>query len=86
MDLKDLVKKFAEELKQKYGKTLTEVEYLDSDLEKDIEDLIVTQYFSLEPEELYNPIEQDILNKIKEKNPDIEIKENNISELNNSEI
>ena len=86
MDLKDLVKKFAEELKQKYGKILTEVEYLDSDLEKDIEDLIVTQYFSLEPEELYNPIEQDILNKIKEKNPDIEIKENNISELNNSEI
>ena len=40
MDLKDLVKKIAEELKQKYGKALTEVEYLDSDLEKDIEDLI----------------------------------------------
>jgi hypothetical protein len=81
MDLKEeLIKTIKEKLNKKYGTTLKEVEYKDEDLEKDIEELIVTQYFSLEPEELYNPIEQDILNKIKEKNPDIEIKEDDISE------
>ena len=81
MDLKEeIIKTIKEKLNKKYGTTLKEVEYKDEDLEKDIEELIVTQYFSLEPEELYNPIEQDILNKIKEKNPDIEIKEDDISE------
>ena len=88
MDLKEeLIKSISEKLKKKYGTTLKEVEYSDEDLEKDIEELIVTQYFSLEPEELFNPIEQDILNKIKEKNPEIEIKEDNISQIdiNNEE-
>ena len=81
MDLKEeLIKSISEKLKKKYGTTLKEVEYSDEDLEKDIEELIVTQYFSLEPEELFNPIEQDIIKKIKDKNPEIEIKEEDISE------
>ena len=70
---KYLASKISDAMKMKYSKVFTEANYDDKNLQSDIEKLITTQYSAWNPKDLFNPIETEVLEKIKQKNPKIKI-------------
>ena len=74
-DLKKyLVKKISDALRVKYDNIFLEINYSDSDIQKDVEESMKTQYNSMNPRDILQPIEKDVINKLKEKYPNIDFK------------
>ena len=74
-DLKKyLVKKISDAIRVKYDNIFLEINYSDSDIQKDVEESMKTQYNSMNPRDILQPIEKDVINKLKEKYPNIDFK------------
>jgi hypothetical protein len=74
-DLKQyLVKKISDALRVKYDNIFLEINYSDSDIQKDVKESMKTQYNTMSPKDILQPIENDVINKLKEKYPNIDFK------------
>ena len=72
-DLKKyLVKKISDAIRVKYDNIFLEINYSDSDIQKDVEESMKTQYNSMNPKDILQPIENDVINKLKIKYPNID--------------
>ena len=69
-----LVNKITEAMKMKYSIVFKEAKYDEKSLHSDINKLVTTQYYSWNPKDLFTPIETDVLEIIKKKNPKIKIR------------
>ena len=64
-DLKKyLVKKISDAIRVKYDNIFLEINYSDSDIQKDVEESMKTQYNSMNPKDILQPIENDVINKL----------------------
>jgi hypothetical protein len=75
MDSKNyLVNKITTAMKMKYDDAFNQINYSETQLRRDIQNLITTQYYSWHPKDVFLPVEKDLLSILKKRNPDIEIK------------
>ena len=70
----NLINRISEAMNLKYGNYFSSANYDNNSLKKDIDKLINTQYYSKDPREVFTPIESNILDIVKRKNPDLQIK------------
>ena len=69
-----LLHKISDALQIKYSNAFSEANYNPDELNKDIETLITTKYCNWPPRQVFNPIEKEIINKVKTKAPNVEMK------------
>ena len=70
----NLINKISDALSIKYGNFFTVAKYDTKTLKEDIGKLISTQYYSKDPRDVFKPIESNILEIVKQKNPNLQIK------------
>ena len=70
----NLVNKISNAMNLKYGSYFSAANYDKNSLKKDIDKLINTQYYSKDPREVFTPIESNILDIVKRKNPNLQVK------------
>ena len=69
-----LVQKISQALQIKYDKAFEEANYTNDNLKNDVENLINTQYANWNVKKIFEPVEKDILNIVKNKSPNVELK------------
>ena len=75
MDSKNyLVNKITTAMKMKYDDAFNQINYSETQLRRDIQNLITTQYYSWHPKDVFLPVEKDLLSILKKRNPNVEIK------------
>ena len=70
---KNLINKLSEAIKLKYNNVFTVANYDENSLKSDIDKLLSSQYYNKDPREIFKPIESDILQIVKQKNPQLKI-------------
>ena len=68
------INKISDALSLKYNNFFTAANYDTKTLKEDIEKLLSTQYYSKDPRDVFKPIEQNILDIVKQKNPNLQVK------------
>jgi hypothetical protein len=69
-----LINKISDAMKIKYNNFFTIAKYDDKSLKDDISKILTTQYYSKDPKDVFKPIESNILDIVKKKNPNLQIK------------
>ena len=69
-----LINKISEALNLKYNNFFTAANYDIQTLKDDIGKLLSTQYYSKDPRDVFKPIESNILDIVKQKNPNLQVK------------
>jgi len=69
-----LVNKISDAMRIKYSNFFTAANYDEKTLKEDIDQLITTQYYSKDPKDVFKPIETNILDIVKKKNPQLQVK------------
>ena len=69
-----LINKISDAMRMKYNNFFTIAKYDDKSLKDDISKLLTTQYYSKDPKDVFKPIESNILDIVKKKNPSLQIK------------
>jgi hypothetical protein len=69
-----LVQKISQALLVKYDKAFEEANYTSDNLKNDVENLINSQYANWNVKKIFEPVEKDILNIVKNKSPNVDIK------------
>ena len=69
-----LINKISDAMRIKYSNFFTIAKYDDKSLKDDIGKLLTTQYYSKNPKDVFKPIESNILDIVKKKNPTLQIK------------
>ena len=69
-----LINKISDAMRIKYSNFFTIAKYDDKSLKDDINKLLTTQYYSKDPKDVFKPIESNILDIVKKKNPNLQIK------------
>ena len=69
-----LINKISDAMRIKYNNFFTIAKYDDKSLKDDISKLLTTQYYSKDPKDVFKPIESNILDIVKKKNPSLQIK------------
>ena len=69
-----LINKISDAMRIKYSNFFTIAKYDDKSLKDDIGKLLTTQYYSKDPKDVFKPIESNILDIVKKKNPTLQIK------------
>ena len=70
----NLVNKMSDALSIKYSNFFQAANYDTQTLKDDIGKLLSTQYYSKDPRDVFKPIEQNILDIVKQKNPNLQVK------------
>ena len=70
----NLINKMCNALSLKYNNFFQAANYDTKTLKEDIEKLLSTQYYSKDPRDVFKPIEQNILDIVKQKNPNLQVK------------
>jgi len=70
----NLINKMCNALSLKYNNYFQAANYDNKTLKEDIEKLLSTQYYSKDPRDVFKPIEQNILDIVKQKNPTLQVK------------
>ena len=70
----NLVNKISDAMNVKYRNFFAAAKYDSKTLKEDIDKLISTQYYSKDPRDVFKPIETNILNLVKQKNPHLQVK------------
>ena len=74
MDRQNLINKISDALSMKYNNFFTAAKYDTKTLKEDIGKLLSTQYYSKDPRDVFKPIEISILDIVKQKNPQLQVK------------
>lgn len=69
-----LINKISDAMRLKYSNFFTIAKYDEKSLKDDINKLLTTQYYSKDPKDIFKPIESNILNIVKKKNPNLQVK------------
>ena len=69
-----LINKISDALSLKYSNFFTAANYDTQTLKEDIGKLLSTQYYSKDPRDVFKPIETNILDIVKQKNPNLQVK------------
>ena len=69
-----LINKMSDALSMKYNNFFQAANYDTQTLKDDIGKLLSTQYYSKDPRDVFKPIEQNILEIVKQKNPNLQVK------------
>ena len=69
-----LINKISDALRLKYSNFFTIAKYDEKSLKDDISKLLTTQYNSKDPKDVFKPIESNILDIVKKKNPNLQVK------------
>ena len=69
-----LINKISDAMTMKYNNFFTAANYNTKTLKEDIGKLLSTQYYSKDPKDVFKPIETSILDIVKKKNPQLQIK------------
>ena len=69
-----LINKISDALSLKYNNFFTAANYDTQTLKEDIGRLLSTQYYSKDPRDVFKPIETNILDIVKQKNPNLQVK------------
>ena len=69
-----LINKISDALSLKYSNFFTAANYDTQTLKEDIGRLLSTQYYSKDPRDVFKPIETNILDIVKQKNPNLQVK------------
>ena len=69
-----LINKISDALSLKYSNFFTAANYGTQTLKEDIGRLLSTQYYSKDPRDVFKPIETNILDIVKQKNPNLQVK------------
>ena len=70
----NLVNKISDAMSIKYSNFFTAANYDNQTLKNDVDKLINTQYYSKDPRDVFKPIESNILDIVKQKNPHLQVK------------
>ena len=70
----NLVNKITDAMSIKYSNFFTAANYDNQALKNDVDKLINTQYYSKDPRDVFKPIESNILDIVKQKNPHLQVK------------
>lgn len=70
----NLINKISDAMNMKYSNFFTCANYDTKTLKEDIEKLLSTQYCTKDPREVFKPIESSILEIVKKKNPNLQVK------------
>lgn len=71
---KYIINKISDVIRVKYDNIFLEINYNDPELKKDVEELMKPEYYSMNPKDILQPIEKELINKLKQKYPDKEFK------------
>ena len=85
----NLVNKMSDALSIKYSNFFQAANYDTQTLKDDIGKLLSTQYYSKDTRDVFKPIEQNILDIVKQKNPNLQVKikkRENYQKLNTQKI
>ena len=82
----NLVNKMSDALSIKYSNFFQAANYDTQSLKDDIGKLLSTQYYSKDPRDVFKPIEQNILEIVKQKNPNLQVKVKKARKLNIQKI
>ena len=69
-----LINKMSDALSIKYSNFFAAANYDTQTLKEDIGNLLSTQYYSKDPRDVFKPIESNILDIVKQKNPNLQVK------------
>ena len=69
-----LINKISDAMRLKYSNFFTIAKYDEKSLKDDISKLLTTQYNSKDPKDVFKPIESNILDIVKKKNPNLQVK------------
>ena len=69
-----LINKISDAMRLKYSNFFTIAKYDEKSLKDDINKLLTTQYYSKDPKDIFKPIESNILDIVKKKNPNLQVK------------
>ena len=70
----NLINKISDAMSMKYNNFFTAANYGTKALKEDIDKLLTTQYYSKDPRDVFKPIETNILEIVKQKNPKLQVK------------
>ena len=70
----NLVNKISDAMSLKYNNFFTAAKYDIKTLKADVDKLLTTQYYSKDPRDVFKPIESNILDIVKKKNPHLQVK------------
>ena len=70
----NLINKISDAMSMKYNNFFTAAKYDTKTLKEDIGKLLTTQYYSKDPRDVFKPIETNILDIVKKKNPQLQVK------------
>ena len=70
----NLINKISDAMTMKYNNFFTAANYDTKTLKEDIGKLLSTQYYSKDPRDVFKPIETNILDIVKKKNPQLQVK------------
>ena len=70
----NLINKISDALSLKYNNFFTAAKYDNKALKEDVSKLLTTQYYSKDPRDVFKPIETNILDMVKQKNPQLQVK------------
>ena len=69
-----LINKISDAMSIKYSNFFTAANYDNKSLKQDVDKLINSQYFSKDPKDVFKPIETNILDKVRQNNPQLQLK------------
>ena len=69
-----LINKISDALSLKYNNFFTAANYSLQALKEDVGNLLSTQYYDKDPRDVFKPIETNILDIVKQKNPNLQVK------------
>ena len=70
----NLINKISDAMSIKYSNFFTAANYDNKTLKDDVAKLLTTQYYSKDPRDVFKPIESNILDIVKKKNPQLQVK------------
>ena len=70
----NLINKISDAMSMKYHNFFLAANYDNQTLKNDIDKLLNTQYYSKDPRDIFKPIETNILDIVKQKNPNLQVK------------
>ena len=60
---KYIINKISDVIRVKYDNIFLEINYNDPELKKDVEELMKPEYYSMNPKDILQPIEKELINK-----------------------
>ena len=74
LNRQNLINKISDAMRMKYNNFFTAANYDTKTLKDDVGKLLTTQYYSKDPRDIFKPIETNILDIVKKKNPHLQAK------------